>query len=190
MAQPGPLARSVADLTLTFRIMANHVEAHPTGSCPPLSFGSPDGVDVRHLRVALLPQIGDWAPSRPVGRALEEAADALQAQGATVEAWTPAKDTQEGIDLFYGIVGADGFSRVKQILAGERPVPLMEPNVRMTSMPNVMVPIVAGIMGAHWQASPGQYAPQCKAESGIAGCRTGCRSALARGHRARGHGHA
>lgn len=148
IAQPGPLARSVADLTLAFRIMAEHVQAHPTGICPPLPFTSPDAVDVRCLRVALLPQIGDWTPSRPVGRALKEAADALRAQGATVEPWTAAPDTQEGIDLFYGIVGADGFSRVRQILAGERPVPLMEPNVRLTSMPNAMVPIVAGIMEA------------------------------------------
>lgn len=147
VAQPGPLARSVADLTLAFRVMVNHIVAHPTGSNPPLPFREPEAVEVSRLRVALLPQIGDWLPAAPIRRALQEAAAALRAQGAAVEEWTAVPNTQDGVNLFFNIVGGDGFSWVQQILAGEKPVPLMKPNVQLTTMPNAVIPLVAGILG-------------------------------------------
>jgi len=148
VAQPGPLARSVADLTLAFRLMVNHIVAHPTGINPPLPFQEPETIEVNHLRVALLPQIGDWPPAPPIRRALQEAANALRAQGVTVDEWTTAPNTQEGVYLFFKIVGADGFSWVQQILAGEKPVPLMKPTTQLTSMPNAIIPLMSGIMNA------------------------------------------
>jgi fatty acid amide hydrolase len=151
VTQPGPMARSVADLTLALRLMVNHVVAHPTGANPPVPFREPDALDVSRLRVALLPQIGDWLPSPAIRRALQEAAEALREQGATVEGWTTVPDTQEGVNLFFNIVAADGFSRVQQILGGEKPVPLMKRNVQLTSMPNAIIPVVAGLLGATGQ---------------------------------------
>lgn len=151
VAQPGPLARSVADLTLALRVMVNYVVAHPTGSNPPLPLPAPETVELSQLRVALLPQIGDWPPASPIRRALQEAADALRTQGITVEEWTGAPNTQEGVDLFFRIVGAEGFSWVQQILAGEKPAPLMKPNVQLTTMPNAIMRLAAGVMAATGQ---------------------------------------
>ena len=101
--------------------------------------------------MVLLPQIGDWPPAPPIRRALQEAADALRTQGITVEEWTGAPNTQEGVNLFFKIVGADGFSWIQQILAGEKPVPLMKPNVQLTSMPNAVMQLAAGVLGATGQ---------------------------------------
>jgi fatty acid amide hydrolase len=151
VAQPGPLARSVADLTLALRVLVDRIVTLPTGINPPVPFREPAGVDVNCLRVALLPQIGDWIPSPAIRRALEEAVVVLQAQGATVEEWTTPPDTQEGVNLFFNIVAADGFGWVRQILGGEKPIALMKPNVHLTSMPNAIVPIVAGLLGAAGQ---------------------------------------
>jgi fatty acid amide hydrolase len=108
-------------------------------------------VDVSRLRVALLWQIGDWSPSPAIRRALQEAAETLRQQGATVAEWTTAPDTQEGVNLFFNILGADGFGWVRQILAGEKPVPLMKLNVQLTTMPNAIIPVVAGLLGATGQ---------------------------------------
>ncbi len=151
VAQPGPLARSVRDLTLALRLMVDYVVAHPTGANPPVPFREPGAVDVSRLRVALLPQIGDWLPSPAIRRALQEAGEALREQGATVEEWTTAPDTQKGVNLFFNIVGADGFGWVRHLLGGEKPVPLMKPNFQLTSMPNAIIPIVANLLGATGQ---------------------------------------
>ena len=145
------LARSVADLTLALRVMVNHIVEHPTGFNPPVLFREPGEVDVSHLRVAFLPQIGDWVPSPAIRRALQEAAATLREQGAFVEEWTSPPDTQAGVNLFFNIVGGDGFSWTQQILAGEKPVPLMKPNVQLTSMPNAIIPLVASLMKATGQ---------------------------------------
>ncbi|MFC1895498.1 amidase [Thermodesulfobacteriota bacterium] len=148
VVQPCPMARSVADLTLALRPMVDQVVAHPTGANPPVPFREPDALDVSRLRVALLSQIGDWLPSPAIRRALQESAEALREQGATVDEMTTVPDTQEGVNLFFSIVAADGFSRVQQILGGEKPVPLMKRNVTLTSMPNAIIPVVAALLGA------------------------------------------
>ncbi len=166
VAQPGPLARSVADLTLALRLMVNYVVAHPTGASPPVPFREPDAVDVSHLRVALLPQIGDWTPSPAIRRTLQETAEALRAQGATVEEWTTAPDSQEGVNLFFNIVGADGFGWVRHILGGEKPVPLMKPNVQLTSMPNAIIPIVSSLLGATGQHRLSNMMSNARRQSG------------------------
>ena len=148
VTQPGPMARSVSDVTLALRLMVNHIVAHPNGFNPPLPFREADAVDVTQLRIALLLQIGDWVPSPAIRRALQEAAEALRAQGAVVEEWTTAPDTQEGVNFFFSIVAADGFGWVQQILAGEKPVPIMKPNVQLTTMPNAAIPVMARLMRA------------------------------------------
>jgi fatty acid amide hydrolase len=145
VAQPGPLARTVADLTLALRQMVSHVVDYPTSMSPPVPFREPDQLDPASLKVAYLPWIGDWLPAPPVRRALAEAVEALRAEGVTVEEWTESPDTQEGVNLFFRIVGADGFGWMKQILAEEKPVPLMKPNHQLSSIPNALIPLLAGL---------------------------------------------
>ncbi|MCB9135840.1 MAG: amidase [Anaerolineales bacterium] len=146
VAQPGPMARNVADLTLAFQVMVNHNLAHPTGFTPPVPFADPQHISIRGLRVALIPQIGDWVPSPAIRRALQEAADALRQQGAVVEPWPQTPDPAEAMRLFFNIVSADGFAMVSQLLNGEAPIPLMAPNVRITKMPNAMIPVISALL--------------------------------------------
>jgi Asp-tRNA(Asn)/Glu-tRNA(Gln) amidotransferase A subunit family amidase len=148
VAAAGPMARSVADLTLAMRVMVDYMVNHPTGTNPPVPFREPDRVDVSQLRIALLPQIGDWRPSPAIRRALKEAAAALQARGAAVEEWTTAPDTHEGAHLLFKSGGTDGFDWLTQILGDERPLPLIKPMVRLTSMPAAAIPVVARLLGA------------------------------------------
>jgi Asp-tRNA(Asn)/Glu-tRNA(Gln) amidotransferase A subunit family amidase len=151
VAQAGPMARSVPDLALALRVMSDHIMAHPTSANAPVPFRDPDRLEVSGLRVALLAQVGDWRPSPSICRALQEAAAALQAQGAVVEEWTAAPDTLNGALLMFRAGGADGFDWLKQILADERPLPLIKPLAQLTSMPNLIIPLVAAVMSATGQ---------------------------------------
>ncbi len=80
----GPLARTVADAALAADVM---VGPHPLDHAslrPALRLGEP-GTDVRGLRIALSPDLGDWPVIDVVRRALYEVADALRFAGAVVE---------------------------------------------------------------------------------------------------------
>lgn len=166
VAQPGPLARTVDDVTLALRVMVDYVVAHPGALNPPVPFAEPAHVDLRQLRIALLPQVSDWVPSPAIRRALSESADALRAAGATVVEWTGAPDTTEGVLLFFRIMAASGFASMVQSLAGESPIALVEPNLRLGRLPNALLPVLgrllksrgAGRLGRMLQAASKQSA--------------------------------
>lgn len=146
VAQPGPLARTVDDVTLALRVMVDHVVAHPGALTPPVPFADPAAVDASRLRIALLPQVSDWVPSPAIRRALRQAADACRATGATVVEWTTAPDTTEGVLLFFRLLAASGFASLVQILGDESPIPLIEPNLRLTRMPPVLRPLFGQLL--------------------------------------------
>ncbi len=146
VAQPGPLARHVDDLTLALRVMVEHGATNPSSLHAPLPFADPADVDVRRLRIALLPQVSDWTPSPAIRRALREAADALRAAGATVVEWTSAPDTTEGVVLFFRLMAATGFASLMQTLSDEAPISLLEPNLQLARLPNVMLPVLGGLL--------------------------------------------
>lgn len=146
VAQPGPLARTVDDVTLALRVMVDHVVAHPGALNPPVPFADPAAVDVSRLRIALLPQVSDWAPSPAIRRALREAADALRATGATVSEWTTAPDTTEGVLLFFRLLAASGFASLVQTLGDDSPIPLIAPNLQLTRMPHVLRPLFSRLL--------------------------------------------
>ncbi len=146
VAQPGPLARQVSDVALGLRVMVDHVAAQPSGLNPPLAWRAPEAVELPQLRVAVLPQVSDWTPAPAIRRALREAAEALRAQGAVVEEWTAAPDTTEGVLLFFQIVAASGFASLRQLLADEAPTPLIQPNHRLTGMPNAVLPLLSRLL--------------------------------------------
>jgi fatty acid amide hydrolase len=145
VAQPGVIARHAADVACGLRILIEATEAGmPFTLVPPVPWREPP--PVAGLRVALLPAIGGWTPAPAVRRALREAADALRGEGVVVEDWSNAPDTQAIVDLFFALVGADGFGFVRDMLGGEPPVPLMKPNQQLTSMPALAVPVVAQLL--------------------------------------------
>lgn len=150
VAQPGPIARCVDDVTLGFRVMVEDNQQNPNGIFPPVPFRNPRDVDVSQLKIAYLPQIGDWMPSPAIRRGLALAADALRNLGATVEEWSPS-GLQQASEMFFRLVSSDGFSVAKHLLGGEKPVSLMKPNVQLASMPSIMVKGLTKLLRASGQ---------------------------------------
>ncbi len=83
--QIGPLAADVATLERALRVIAGP-DGHDAG-VPPVPLVGSDRVDVTALRVAVLHGSGDRRPSPAVVAAVDRAADALVAAGATRVEW-------------------------------------------------------------------------------------------------------
>lgn len=78
----GPMARSVADVALLFSVLAGHDDADPFSAPVPLQ-----PVPLRPMRVGLW--LEGWDVSAEVRAVLEQAADALRADGHTVVPFKP-----------------------------------------------------------------------------------------------------
>jgi len=151
VSQPGPLARHPADLALAMKLMVEAAGHVPFTLFPPVPWRDPAALNLAGMKVALLPQVGDWPPGPAVRRALQEAAAALRRQGVTVEEWPDAPDLQHGVDLFFGIATADKLGFVRDLLAGEPPVPLMKPNMDLIGLPRALVPLVKAALRSSGQ---------------------------------------
>ena len=151
VAQPGPLARHAADLALAMQVLVAGAGRVSSTLLPPVPWRDPANLRLDGLRVALLPQVGDWPVAPAVRRGLDLAADALRRQGVQVQPWPEAPPTQASVDLFFQIVGADGFGFLRDILGDEAPVPLLRPQQRLTAMPGWLVPVASALLGATGQ---------------------------------------
>jgi aspartyl-tRNA(Asn)/glutamyl-tRNA(Gln) amidotransferase subunit A len=80
----GPLARSVRDCALVTDVMSGSHALDHSSFIEEVVLGRPAG-DVRHLRVAVSPDLGDWPVVDEVRQAVATAAGALRSVGATVE---------------------------------------------------------------------------------------------------------
>ncbi|HJT55983.1 MAG TPA: amidase [Ktedonobacteraceae bacterium] len=104
VSQVGVLARQVADIGLGLEIINGGRNPNVE---PPMPLGDPGTVNLSQLRVAYYSDDGTFKVAPAVSRAVHEAADMLSNSGATVTAWTPP-DVSHALDLFFGILSADG----------------------------------------------------------------------------------
>jgi fatty acid amide hydrolase len=104
VSQVGVLARQVDDVALGLEIINGG--RNPSVE-PPVPLGDPGTVDVSRLRVAYYVDDGTFKVAPSVGRAVLEAVGILRNFGAQVTAWSPP-NVQHALDLFYGIMSADG----------------------------------------------------------------------------------
>ena len=104
VSQVGVLARTVADVALGTAVIAAHREDDLE---PPVALGDHRAIDVATLRVAVYDEDGTIPAGPAVRRGVREAAEMLTAAGARVTKWTPP-DIDEAIDLFFGLLTADG----------------------------------------------------------------------------------
>ena len=119
LAQPGPLARHVADLALAMRVLAAPGQQHFDPSIPPVPWPDPALVSVEDLRIAYYTDDGFITPAPALRRAVEEAAAALRDRGAHVEVFTPP-DVAEGMQLFFSLLSADGAASARRVLGKGR----------------------------------------------------------------------
>ncbi|HEY4440937.1 MAG TPA: amidase family protein, partial [Candidatus Elarobacter sp.] len=78
VSQPGPMARSVADLALAMTILAAPGQERFDPATPPVPWPDPGTVDVRGLRIGMYDDDGAFPAAPAVKRAVAAAAHALE----------------------------------------------------------------------------------------------------------------
>ncbi|MBW2526321.1 MAG: amidase [Deltaproteobacteria bacterium] len=138
--QPGPMARTVADLSLAMDVLATADGA--LEGCPPVPWRSPDAVKVGELTVGIYEDDGVFPPSPAVRRAVREAADALEQAGTKVVRFDPP-NAEALYRTFLGVLSADGAAGFRRMLRGEKPHPLLKGLIQGGSAPGPMRRIMA-----------------------------------------------
>jgi len=130
----GPLARTAADLSLFFRGLDPKRLAALDPRVPPLPWVEPEGVAIDRLRIGVYSEDGVVSASASLVRAVDRAADALRACGATVVAFAPP-DVRELMSVYLGALSADGGAGITAALTGGEIDPVLQPLRRMGRVP-------------------------------------------------------
>jgi fatty acid amide hydrolase len=134
----GPIARTVDDLRLAMEVLDAPV---------------PDAT-VRGLVIGMYDDDGYMTASAAVKRAVHQAARALESAGARVVPFEPP-GVQEMLDIFYGVMTADGAAAFEEMLSGRQVDPRIRQLMQLGTMAAWLRPVVgAGLMVAgQWRLS-------------------------------------
>ena len=141
IAQPGPLARSVADLSLAMSVLAAPTERTLE---PPLAVPQASAVDLSQLRLGVYTEDRLFPVAPAMRRAVHEAAAALRSLGVEVEE-VDAPDTTEAMRIFTSIGTAGGYRALKDALEGDKPQPLLKELTLGVRIPRAIRPGLAWI---------------------------------------------
>ena len=148
--QAGPLARRVSDLALAMSVLSSDDPAADP-SIAPVPWPDGSSAPLRGMRVGFY-EVDGFLPAGPaVRRAVREAAAALAARGAIVEEWPPP-DVPLAMDLYFGLLAAEGSAAVRRILAGSRPHPVIADLVRLVELPGAVRAIAVAALRRIGQA--------------------------------------
>jgi fatty acid amide hydrolase len=143
--QPGPMARSVADLKLMMQVLSNPPMERTADFIPPVPWQDPDKVSVEGLTIGMHTNNGMILASPAIRRAVEESAFALRERGAVVKPFTPP-DLKEAIMLYMRITASGGYESIPRTLKGSPPSKFIEPLVKGMRAPGFIRNFVAGRM--------------------------------------------
>lgn len=140
-AQPGPMARDVADLHLAMSIMTPvGVETSPDVPAYPVELP-----DVRGLRVAVQLDEAFFRSAPAVRRALREATADLAAAGASVVQFQPPA-LAEASRLFIRVMAADRGLWLRASLHGDAPDRRVAGLLKAAALPNAVRPLLAAAL--------------------------------------------
>lgn len=140
--QPGPIARSMADIELAMRVLAGEGQqangqphtglTQPDETLRPWPLRRPNGV--AGMRIAFWTDDGIFQPAVSIARAVREAAEQLRQLGATVVEVQPSM-SRELMRIYLGIVSADGMATVRHLVSGGPIESQLKRQIRLARMP-------------------------------------------------------
>lgn len=157
--QPGPIARTVADLNLAMEVFASTSKKPTHDLVPPVPWPDSADVQVENLRIGYYTDNGYFPASPALRRAVEEAAEALRGRGLSVDMFTPP-DPRETVRLFLGAVSAGGGGGYIRLLGKEKPIPQVSGLFQGLNTPPLIMKGVASMMARRGQAHLA-YVMQC-----------------------------
>ncbi len=148
--QPGPIARTVADLQLAMAVFAETSLATTPDMVPPVPWRDPEKVDVAGLRIGYYTDNGYFPASPALRRAVREAAESLQVLGASVAPFAPP-DAAEAARIFLGASSAGGGKDYHRLLGDEKPIPQVAGLFQGFSIPPLVKLLLPKVMRARGQ---------------------------------------
>lgn len=148
--QPGPIARTVADLQLAMEVFSKTSLGSTYDLVPPVPWSDPAKIQVENLRIGYYTDNGYFPASPALRRAVDEAVEALKELGASLEYFTPP-DAAETVRLFLGVVSAGGGDGYQRLLGKEKPLPQVAGLFQGLNTPPPVLKIVNRIMAARGQ---------------------------------------
>ena len=114
---PGPMARTVADLELAMQVLAAPGLEKVDPRIPPVPWPDPHAVSIEGLRIGVFEDDGYWPASPALRRAVREAAEILTERGAIVEPFADP-DPEAATRFYFSFLCADGVRWPKKLLEG------------------------------------------------------------------------
>ncbi len=142
---PGPMARSVADLVLAMEVLAAPGLERVDARIPPVPWPDPASVRIEGLRVAMFDDDGFWSASPALRRATQEAGAALRLRGAVVDHITPL-EPEMAAKVYFSFMMADGFAWAAPQLAGNPVDGRIKMARQIAKIPNQLKPPMAGLL--------------------------------------------
>ena len=145
--QPGPLARTVADVELGLRALCDAGSDSEDSRIAPLEFGAGPPLNVAGLRIGILTDDHFFRPAPAVRRAVDEAGQALAAAGAHVEAFD-FRGMAEAVRLYFGLISADGAANLIRTLGASPRDWRIGRLLRIAGLPRWLRAGVVGLLSA------------------------------------------
>jgi len=114
---PGPMARTVADLDLAMQVLAAPGLERVDPKIPPVPWPDRHAVAIEGLRIGFFEDDGYWPASPALRRAVREAAEILTERGAIVEPFADP-DPEAATRFYFSFLTADGVRWPKKLLKG------------------------------------------------------------------------
>jgi fatty acid amide hydrolase len=130
----GPMARTVADLSLFFSALDPARMSALDARVPPLPWQGPETVKLEGLVVGRYDDDGVLPPSRSIVRALDRAQKALEARGCVVRPFQ-LPDVRALIATYLGALSADDGAAMFAALEGGEVDPVLEPMLKLGALP-------------------------------------------------------
>jgi fatty acid amide hydrolase len=144
---PGPMARTVADLELAMQVLAAPGQEKIDPRIPPVAWPDPHAVSLEGLRIGVFEEDGYWPASPALRRAVREAAEILTARGAIVEPFADP-DPAAATRFYFSFLMAGGLQWVQEHLRGNPVDDRIKMGVRMSQVPSALHRPIASVLGS------------------------------------------
>jgi fatty acid amide hydrolase len=142
---PGPMARTVADLELAMQVLAAPGLEKLDPKIPPVPWPDPHAISIKGLRIGVFDDDGYWPASPALRRAVHEASEILTERGAIVEPFADP-DPEAATRFYFSFLTADGVRWPKKLLKGNPRDPRVKMLLRISWVPAWLTGPIAGLL--------------------------------------------
>ncbi len=142
---PGPMARTVADLELAMKVLAAPGLEKADPKISPVPWPDPHAVSIKGLRIGVFEDDGYWPASPAMRRAVREASEILTKQGAIVEPFADP-DPEAATRFYFSFLTADGVRWPKKLLKGNPQDRRVKMLLRISWVPAWLHGPIAGLL--------------------------------------------